>query len=65
MGSFIGELTQAFEISEKVKILCQENLPFQFYDQFQAEILACTTEDILQLANKYLNLDEMLDIRVG
>ena len=65
MGSFIGELTQAFEISEKVKILCLENLPSNFYNNFQEQILACTSEDILRLANTHLSLDEMLDVRVG
>ncbi len=65
MGSFIGELTQAFEISEKVKILCQESLSMEFYNQFQHEIVACTSEDILRLANTYLDLDKMLDVRVG
>ncbi len=65
LGSFIGELTQAFEISEKVKILCLENLSTHFYDDFQQQILDCTKEDIHQLANQYLQLDEMLDVRVG
>jgi predicted Zn-dependent peptidase len=64
MGNFIGELTQAFEISEKVKIICLENLPNDFYNEFQKQIMSCTSEDLIQLANKYLT-EEMIDVRVG
>jgi len=65
LGSFIGELTQAFEISEKVKIICLENLSPTFYDEFQQQIKDCTAEDLIRLANSYWNEDKMLDVRVG
>ncbi|RVU25786.1 insulinase family protein [Sandaracinomonas limnophila] len=65
MGSFVGELTQAFEISEKVKIICLENLPNDFYDQFQSQILSCTSKDLIELANTYWEENQFFDIRVG
>ena len=65
MGSFVGELTQAFEISEKVKIICLENLPNDFYDQFQSQILSCTSKDLIELANIYWEENQLFDIRVG
>lgn len=65
LGNFIGELTQAFEISEKVKIICLENLHPNFYNDFQQQIMDCTSEDLIQLANTYLVSEEMFDIRVG
>jgi zinc protease len=65
MGSFTGELTQAFDIAEKIKVIQMENLPLDFYDQFQAQILACTTEDLLELANKYLDPTNLHEVIVG
>lgn len=65
MGSFTGELTQAFDIAEKIKVIQMENLPLDFYDQFQAQILACTSEDLLELANKYLDPTNLHEVIVG
>ena len=65
MGSFTGELTQAFDIAEKIKVIQLENLPLDFYDQFQAQILACTSEDLLELANKYLDPTNLHEVIVG
>lgn len=64
MGSFIGELTQAFEISEKVKIICLENLSNEFYNEFQRQIMNCTSEELMALANKHFT-EDMIDVRVG
>jgi predicted Zn-dependent peptidase len=65
MGSFTGELTQAFDIAEKIKVIQMENLPLDFYDQFQAQIIACTSEDLLELANKYLDPTNLHEVIVG
>ena len=65
MGSFIGELTQAFDIAEKVKIIQLENLNKHFYDEFQDQILTCKAQELRDLANQYLNLDEMTEVIVG
>ncbi len=65
MGSFTGELTQAFDIAEKIKVIQLEHLPKDFYDQFQEQILACTPEDLLELANKYLDPTNLHEVIVG
>lgn len=65
MGSFTGELTQAFDIAEKIKVIQLENLPLDFYDQFQTQILQCTSEDLLALANKYLDPTNLHEVIVG
>lgn len=65
MGSFIGELTQAFDIAEKVKIIQLENLNKHFYDEFQDQILTCKAQELRDLANQYLNLDDMTEVIVG
>ena len=65
MGSFTGELTQAFDIAEKIKVIQLENLPLDFYDQFQTQIMECTSEDLLELANKYLDPTNLQEVIVG
>jgi predicted Zn-dependent peptidase len=65
MGSFTGELTQAFDIAEKIKVIQLENLPLDFYDQFQAQIQTCTPKDLLDLANKYLDPTKLHEVIVG
>jgi zinc protease len=65
MGSFTGELTQAFDIAEKIKVIQLENLPKDFYDQFQRQIMECTPEDLLELANKYLDPANLQEVIVG
>ncbi|RXK48138.1 M16 family metallopeptidase [Aquirufa rosea] len=65
MGSFTGELTQAFDIAEKIKVVQLENLAPNFYDQFQREILQCQAQELREIANQYLNLDELHVVMVG
>ena len=65
MGSFTGELTQAFDIAEKVKIIELEGLDADYYDQFQDQIFSCTPKEIRDLANKYLDPSKLTQVVVG
>jgi len=65
MGSFTGELTQAFDIAEKVKIIELEELDADYYDQFQDQIFSCTPKEIRDLANKYLDPSKLTQVVVG
>jgi predicted Zn-dependent peptidase len=65
MGSFTGELTQAFDIADKLKIIYLEELPIDFYDHFQHQIMACTSKDLRELANQYLDPSNLLEVIVG
>ncbi|AWL10190.1 DNA-directed RNA polymerase [Aquirufa nivalisilvae] len=65
MGSFTGELTQAFDIAEKIKVIQLENLAPDFYDQFQTQIIQCQAQELREIANQYLNLDELHVVMVG
>jgi predicted Zn-dependent peptidase len=65
MGSFTGELTQAFDIAEKVKIIELEGLDADYYDQFQDQIFSCTPSEIRDLANKYLDPSKLTEVVVG
>jgi predicted Zn-dependent peptidase len=65
MGSFTGELTQAFDIAEKVRVIQLDGLSPDFYDQFQDSIQNIQAQDIRDMAAKYLNLDLMHEVIVG
>jgi predicted Zn-dependent peptidase len=65
MGSFTGELTQAFDIAEKVRVIQLDGLAPDFYDQFQDSIQNIQAQDIRDMAAKYLNLDLMHEVVVG
>jgi predicted Zn-dependent peptidase len=65
MGSFTGELTQAFDIAEKVRVIQLDGLAPDFYDQFQDSIQNIQAQDIRDMAAKYLNLDRMHEVIVG
>lgn len=65
MGSFTGELTQAFDIAEKVRVIQLNGLSPDFYDQFQDQILEIQAQDVRDMATKYLNLDLMHEVIVG
>jgi predicted Zn-dependent peptidase len=65
MGSFTGELTQAFDIADKLKVIYLEGLPLDFYDHFQHQIMACTSKDLRELANQYLDPSNLHEVIVG
>jgi predicted Zn-dependent peptidase len=65
MGSFTGELTQAFDIADKLKVIYMEGLAPDFYDQFQHAIMACTAKDLRELANKHLDPSGLHEVIVG
>jgi predicted Zn-dependent peptidase len=65
MGSFTGELTQAFDIAEKVKIIEMEGLSEDYYDLFQSKIIEISPKEIRDLANQYLDSSQFTQIVVG
>ncbi len=65
MGSFTGELTQAFDIAEKVKIIEMEGLSEDYYDLFQSKIIEISPKEIRDLANQYLDPSQFTQIVVG
>jgi predicted Zn-dependent peptidase len=65
MGSFTGELTQAFDIAEKVKIIEMEGLSEDYYDLFQSKIIEIRPKEIRDLANQYLDPSQFTEVVVG
>lgn len=64
-GEFAGSLNTAFEVADRQKILLLDNLPEDFFDLYISQIHATTGEDILEMANKHLQIEEMVEIIAG
>ena len=64
-GEFAGSLNTAFEVADRQKILLLDGLPSDFFNRYIDQIHATTSEDVMEMANKYLNPAEMLEVVVG
>lgn len=64
-GEFAGSLNTAFEVADRKKILLLDHLPSDFFNRYIEQIHATTSEDIMEMANKYLKPEDMLEVVVG
>ncbi len=64
-GEFAGSLNTAFDVADRQKILIADDLPADFYDRYIRQIHATTTEDIMNIAQKHLDLNDMTEVVVG
>ncbi len=64
-GSFAGSVTTAFEVMNRQKSIVLNDLPLDYYDKFIQNVLAVTTLDVQEMANRHLNFDEMTKVIVG
>lgn len=64
-GEFAGSLNTAFEVADRRKLLLLDGLPADFFNHYIDQIHATTSEDIMVMANLYLNPADMLEVVVG
>lgn len=64
-GAFAGTLNTAFELAELFKTIYFNELDYDFYSQYLAQIHTLSAEEIRQTAQKYLNLDDFIEVVVG
>lgn len=55
LGSLLQNTDGVFEVLERYKTLYYYNLPNNYYSNFIKEVRATTSEEIINLANEYLN----------
>jgi predicted Zn-dependent peptidase len=65
LGSLLGSLENVFSHADKFKNVYFAGLDYTYYDRYTNVIKAVTPQDILDLANKYLNFDKMYKVIVG
>lgn len=65
MGTFLRSIDGPFALADRFKGIHFAGLGYEYYDTFMETIRAITPERIMELANKYLKKDEMIELVVG
>ena len=65
MGSLLGSLENVFSHADKFKNVYFSGVGYEYYDRYTEVVRSVSAEELLQLANKYLDLDKFYKIIVG
>ncbi|MCU0446071.1 MAG: insulinase family protein [Microscillaceae bacterium] len=65
LGAFAGSLNTPFDLAEVFKGIYFNQLTYEFYQKYIEQIQNITAEDILATAQKYLKIENMLEVVVG
>ena len=65
LGSLLGSLENVMSHADKFKNIYFAGLDYNYYDRYTNVIKTITSEQLLQLANKYLDLDKFYKVIVG
>jgi zinc protease len=65
LGSFAGALNTPFELAEVFKGVYYHHLGYDFYENYMNTIRTVTVERIQEIAQKYLQIENMLEVIVG
>jgi predicted Zn-dependent peptidase len=65
LGSFMGSINTPFSLIDKYKTLHYSNLNYDYYDRYYETISQISAETVREIAQQYLNYDEMVKISVG
>jgi predicted Zn-dependent peptidase len=65
IGSFVGNLTTPFALADHFRYIYFDGLGYEFYDHYIDQILHTTSQDLLELANKYFDRDSFVEVVAG
>lgn len=65
LGSFLGSLENAFSHADKFKSIFLSGLDYDYYSRYIQVIKRVTSEDLLDLANKYWQFDRFNKVITG
>src|SRR3569833_556006 len=65
MGSLLGSLENVFSHADKFKNIYFSGVDYDYYDRYTGVVKSIKAEELLQLANKYLDLDKFYKVIVG
>ena len=65
MGSLLGSLENVLSHADKFKNLYFSGLDYDYYDRYTKVVKTITSEELIRLANKYLDLEEFYKVIVG
>jgi zinc protease len=65
LGSLLGSLENVMSHADKFKSIYFAGLDYNYYERYTEVIRAITAEEVLQTANKYLEMDKFYKVIVG
>jgi len=65
LGSMVGSLENVFSHADKFKQVYFSGLTLDYYDYYSQQVKDVTPERLMDLANKYLDYDQMTKVIVG
>jgi len=65
LGTFLRSIDGPFALADRFKGIHFSGLSYDYYDRYIETIRTITPEQILELANKYLKKEEMIELVVG
>lgn len=65
MGVFLKNVDGAFALSDRLKSLLEYHLDYTYYDNYIKKIKTISSAELRELANKYLQQDDLLELVIG
>jgi zinc protease len=65
LGSLLGSLENVLSHADKFKNVYFSGLDFEYYDRYTEVIRSISPQDVLNLANQYLNFEQFYKVIVG
>lgn len=65
LGSMLGSLENVFSHADKFKNIYFSGLDYSYYENYISKVKSITADELLALANKYLNTENFTEIVVG
>jgi zinc protease len=65
LGSLLGSLENVMSHADKFKNIYFAGLDYDYYDRYTQVIRSITSEQVMEMANKYLNTDKFYKVIVG
>jgi zinc protease len=65
IGSFVGSLNTPFEVADRQKIILLDELPADYYENYIKNIRSISGRDVMEIANKYYNPEDLCEVVVG
>lgn len=65
LGSLLGSVNDVFSHADKFRQVYFSGLSLDYYDYYTEQVNGMTPEDVLSLANTYLDFDKMTQVLVG
>ena len=65
VGSFVGSLNTPFDITDRYKVIINDSLSADFYQNYIQNIRKVTAQDVIETAQQYLAVDSISEVIVG